>query len=78
LDADGEMLAESYYFDRLDPQGIWFAHWQEGDLLLQRHEGVETAVSALRIGWFDPYSCEPGPCENLVTDDGEPFLLLSK
>jgi hypothetical protein len=78
LDENGEVVAEDYRWDTADPQKLWQPHWQEGDLILQRHPFPGTAANAaqIRIGLFDPYSCDPGPCQNLVTDGGEPFLLL--
>ncbi len=75
LDGEGNQIGESYYFDRPDPQGLWFAHWQEGDLLLQLHT-LPAGTSQIRIGWFDPYSCATGVCQNLQTADGAEFLLL--
>lgn len=79
LDAHGSQLADAYAFDTADPQSLWFPHWQPGDLILQRHEvPVPLAdVAQIRLGWFDPYTCNPGPCQNVPTDAGEPFLLLS-
>ena len=35
LAGDGRQLADTYRFDAPDPQGIWFPHWQPGDLILQ-------------------------------------------
>jgi hypothetical protein len=77
LDENGELIAEDYRWDTADPQNLWRPHWREGDLILQRHPlpGV-TADAHIRIALFDPYSCAPGPCQNLFTEDGEPFLLL--
>jgi hypothetical protein len=78
LDENGAQLADVYNFDTVDPQGLWFPHWQTGDLILQLTEIPLTIdkVSQIRLGWFDPYTCEPGPCQNLLTETGEPFLLL--
>lgn len=77
LDEEGNQLADTYAFDTADPQALWFPHWQPGDLLLQRHElPPEAAAAQIRLGWFDPYTCMPGPCQNLLTDTGQPFLLL--
>ncbi|MCZ7670056.1 MAG: hypothetical protein M5U34_24220 [Chloroflexi bacterium] len=61
-----------------DPQNLWQPHWQEGDLILQKHPLAValTADTQIRLGIFDPYSCDPGPCQNLITETGEPFLLL--
>ena len=77
LDASGQVIAESYHWDNLDPQGLWFPHWQPGDGLWQHHQIPRLpADGALRIGLFDPYSCTPGPCQNLLTSDGRPFIEL--
>ncbi len=78
LDGGGDLLAEDYRLDTLDPQSLWFPHWQVGDLILQAHlrpEGVTAA--SLRLGVFNPYTCAPGPCQNLLTESGEPFILVS-
>ncbi len=79
LDEDGQQIGDMYAFDTADPQSLWFPHWQPGDLLLQKHEiPVPLAeVAHIRLGWFDPYSCDSGPCQNLLTPTGEPFLLLT-
>lgn len=79
LDENGQQIGEVYAFDTADPQSLWFPHWQSGDLLLQKHEiPVPLAeVAHIRLGWFDPYSCDSGPCQNLLTPTGEPFLLLT-
>jgi 4-amino-4-deoxy-L-arabinose transferase-like glycosyltransferase len=78
LDENSAQLGELYAFDTADPQGLWFPHWQPGDLILQEHLLPETAAEAtqIRVGWFDPYTCTPGPCQNLPTANGDPFLLL--
>ena len=77
LDANGEIVAEDYSWDTADPQNLWQPHWQVGDLILQKHHLPTSPDSTLmRLGIFDPYSCEPGPCQNLLADSGEPFLLL--
>ena len=77
LAADGSQLADTYRFDAPDPQGIWFPHWQLGDLILQ-HLTLPALDQAtqLRLGWFDPTTCTPGPCQNLRTEDGAEFVLL--
>ncbi|VAW31150.1 hypothetical protein MNBD_CHLOROFLEXI01-3604 [hydrothermal vent metagenome] len=77
LDADGNQLAETYRFDAPDPQGLWFPHWQRGDLIYQHLTlpAVDNAAQ-LRLGWFDPTTCTPGPCQNLRTGDGSEFVLL--
>ncbi|MEM7116557.1 MAG: glycosyltransferase family 39 protein [Chloroflexota bacterium] len=78
LDADGDILAEDYRLDAEDPQAIWFPHWQPDDLILQHHALPMplAEAAALRIGWFDPYTCATGACQNLLTSEGEPFILL--
>ena len=78
IDADGNIVAEDYRFDAEDPQAIWFPHWQPDDLILQHHTlPIPLAeAAALRIGWFDPYTCATSACQNLLTSEGEPFILL--
>lgn len=76
LDESGQQISEAYNFDTADPQGLWFPHWQVNDLILQRHE-LPTDTEQVRLGWFDPYTCEPGPCQNLLTETGDSFLLLT-
>ena len=76
LDANGNVLAEDYHFDTEDPQGLWFPHWQAGDTILQRHP-LPAGAQAIRLGWFDPYTCTPGPCQNLTTESGEQFSVIS-
>jgi 4-amino-4-deoxy-L-arabinose transferase-like glycosyltransferase len=77
LAADGRQLADTYRFDAPDPQGLWFPHWQPGDLILQHltPPALDQATQ-LRLGWFDPTTCTPGPCQNLRTEDGAEFVLL--
>jgi 4-amino-4-deoxy-L-arabinose transferase-like glycosyltransferase len=77
LAADGSQLADTYRFDAPDPQGLWFPHWQPGDLILQHLTlpALDEAIQ-LRLGWFDPTTCTPGPCQNLRTEDGMEFILL--
>ena len=78
LDENDNILAEDYRLDNLDPQSLWFPHWQVGDVILQVHDfavGVDE-VTAVRIGFFNPYTCDPGPCQNLTTETGENFHLL--
>ncbi|MCA9901444.1 MAG: glycosyltransferase family 39 protein [Ardenticatenaceae bacterium] len=77
LAADGSQLADTYRFDAPDPQGLWFPHWQPGDLILQHltPPALDQATQ-LRLGWFDPTTCTPGPCQNLRTEDGAEFVLL--
>lgn len=78
LDKNGQQIGEVYAFDTADPQSLWFPHWQPGDLLLQKQEipAPLADVAYIRLGWFDPTTCDPGPCQNLLTPAGEPFLLL--
>lgn len=77
LAIDGRQLADTYRFDAPDPQGIWFPHWQPGDLILQHltPPALDEATQ-LRLGWFDPTTCTPSPCQNLRTEDGAEFVLL--
>ncbi|WP_420628725.1 ArnT family glycosyltransferase [Candidatus Leptofilum sp.] len=77
LAADGSQLADTYRFDAPDPQGIWFPHWQPDDLILQHltPPALDEATQ-LRLGWFDPATCTPEPCQNLRTGDGAKFVLL--
>ena len=77
LAADGSQLADTYRFDAPDPQGIWYPHWQPGDLILQHLTRLASESTAqLRLGWFDPTTCAPGPCQNLQTEAGMTFVLL--
>ncbi|WP_420641326.1 ArnT family glycosyltransferase [Candidatus Leptofilum sp.] len=77
LDANGSQLADTYRFDAPDPQGIWFPHWQPGDLILQHLTPPALGeATRLRLGWFDSTTCTPGPCQNLQTVDGLAFVLL--
>ena len=77
LAADGSQLVDTYRFDALDPQGIWFPHWQPGDLILQHltPPALDQATH-LRLGWFDPAFCALTECQNLLTADGTEFVLL--
>ncbi|MCB8922628.1 MAG: hypothetical protein H6662_13660 [Ardenticatenaceae bacterium] len=77
LDGAGAMLTNDAWWDAVDPQGLWYSHWQSGDLILQRHIlPSQTNAVQLRIGIFDPYTCDPGPCQNLHTEAGAEFLLI--
>lgn len=78
LDENGEIIAEDYRWDTADPQNLWQPHWQEGDLILQKHPLPQDldAAAQIRLGIFDPYSCDPEPCQNFSTKKGESFLLL--
>ena len=75
LDDADVIQAQDYHWDNLDPQSLWFPHWQRGDLMMQVHDfQVDLGeVTAVRIGLFNPYTCEPGPCQNLLTNDGNSF-----
>jgi hypothetical protein len=75
LDKNGQQIGEAYAFDTADRQSLWFPHWQPGDLILQRNE-LPTGATHIRLGWYDPTTCAPGPCQNLTTDSGEPFIVL--
>lgn len=75
LNEEGNVLAEDYHWDNEDPQGLWFPHWQAGAYLIQLHDFMLTSeMETLRLGIFDPYSCSPGSCQNLLTAVGEPFF----
>ncbi len=78
LDENGDIVGEDYNWDTADPQNLWQPHWQEGAIILQKHQLPINLADAkqLRLGIFDPYSCTPGPCQNLFTDVGEPFVLI--
>ncbi len=76
LDANGNVTTETYSFDTADPQGLWFPHWQPGDTILQRYL-IPPGKQTIRTGWFDPYSCAPGPCQNLPAENGEQFLQFT-
>ena len=76
LDENGEIIAEDYSWDTADPQNLWQPHWQEGAIILQKHSLPNLDSSQLRIGIFNPYSCDPEPCQNLLTDAGDLFILL--
>jgi len=76
LDADGNVLAEDYRWDTADPQNLWQPHWQPGDVIMQIHPLDLTNAAQLRLGLFDPYTCDPGPCQNVFTQAGEAFVLV--
>ena len=78
LDETGSLVAEAYAFDTADPQSLWFPHWRPGDLILHHYALPAPAenVAQIRLGWFNPYTCESGPCQNLLTDTGEPYVLI--
>ncbi|MCA9974459.1 MAG: hypothetical protein KC413_01865, partial [Anaerolineales bacterium] len=72
LDSDGNMLSQH---DSLDAPAV---HWQPGDILVQFHElvGGNLAPTQLRLGVYNPDSCTPVPCQNLLVDGERPFLIL--
>lgn len=78
LDEHGNLVAEAYAFDTADPQSLWFPHWRPGDLILQRSALPAAAkeVAQVRLGWFDPYTCQSGSCQNLLTESGEAYVLI--
>ncbi|MBK7919255.1 MAG: glycosyltransferase family 39 protein [Chloroflexi bacterium] len=76
LDANGDLVAEDYRWDAAEPQALWQPHWQPGDTIIQLHPVSLANASQLRLGLFDPYSCDPGPCQNVPTAVGAPFVLL--
>jgi len=76
LDAHGDILAEDYRWDTADPQNLWQPHWQPGDVIVQIHPLDVADAAQLRLGLFDPYTCDPGPCQNVPTQTGEAFMLL--
>lgn len=76
VDQNGETIAEDYRWDTAEPQALWQPHWQPGDVIGQIHPLPLGNAVQLRLGLFDPYSCEPGPCQNVPTADGRPFILL--
>ncbi len=75
LDENGQQIGDAYAFDTAAPQSLWFPHWQPGDLILQRNE-LPLGTTQIRLGWYDPTTCDPGPCQNLPTEAGELFLTL--
>jgi hypothetical protein len=78
LDAEGQILAEDYRWDTADPQNLWRSHRQPGALVLQFHPlPVPAEAVAFRVGVFNPYTCDPGPCQNLTTEDGRSFLTIN-
>jgi len=73
LDADGNIVAQA---DGLDAPA---QHWQVGDVLIQ----VNTPPSpvnavTIRLGVYDPTTCETGACQNLRLEDGMEFLLFDR
>lgn len=77
LDAEGNILAEDYRWDTADPQDLWRPHRQPGDLILQFHPSPPPrGAAAFRVGIFNPYTCDPGPCQNLATEGGREGLTI--
>ncbi|MCB8966344.1 MAG: hypothetical protein H6660_05555 [Ardenticatenaceae bacterium] len=77
LDVEGNVVGEDYHWDTADPQGLWFSHWQPGDVILQRHVFAATSgQTQLRLGIFDPATCDTGACQNLTTESGAPFIVV--
>lgn len=77
LNENEEIIGEDYRWDNLDPQGLWFSHWQANARIIQAHTpNITEETHWLRIGIFNPYSCIPEPCENLETETNEPFILI--
>ncbi|MCP4429301.1 MAG: hypothetical protein GY803_32870 [Chloroflexi bacterium] len=71
LNEDGDIVSQH---DSLDAPAV---HWQPGDILVQYHElnlGDATPVH-FRLGVYNPDSCTPGPCQNVMVGE-RPFLLL--
>ncbi len=72
LDDAGNIIGQH---DSLDAPA---AHWQAGDILVQFHEldAGDAVPAQLRLGVYNPDTCTPGPCQNLVVDGERPYLLL--
>ena len=72
LDSDGNILAQH---DSLDAPA---SHWRPGDVLVQFHEldAGGLVPAQIRLGVYDPDSCTPGPCQNVLVDGERPFLLI--
>ncbi len=72
LDGNDNIISQS---DSLDASA---AHWQPGDILVQFHELElgDAVPTRLRLGVYNPDSCTPGPCQNLIVDGELPFLIL--
>jgi hypothetical protein len=73
LDGNGDLLAQH------DGLGAPAVHWQPGDLIVQWHGiWLETAVPiTFRLGVYDPTTCVPGPCQNLLTETGDPYAAVT-
>ena len=71
LNANGDIISQH---DSLDAPAM---HWQAGDLIIQYH-ALSDLGETVRLGVYNPDTCDPGPCQNLLTAAGEPFILLPK
>jgi hypothetical protein len=75
VDSNGRLMAQD---DGLEAPALY---WRPGDILLQRHSlswpsaGFSQAFH-LRLGVYDPESCVPGPCHNLLTAEGAAYIRL--
>jgi hypothetical protein len=78
LDENGDVVTEDYRWDAAEPQQLWQPHWQPGDLIMQIHPLPLDSAVQVRLGLFDPYTCDPGPCQNVLTGTGEAFILLPR
>lgn len=82
VDDAGNLLLEDYALDKADAR--FQQHWQAGDTLLQHHSldleaagpSAKTGRHLLRLGFFDPNSCPPLPCNNLLTPGGAAYVEL--
>lgn len=72
LDEAGNLISQH---DSLDAPAV---HWQPGDVLVQFHEVAvgDAAPVQLRLGVYNPDSCTPGPCQNVLVDGERPFLIF--
>ena len=71
LDADGNIIAQA---DGLDAPA---QQWQVGDLLIQVNTPPSpTNTATIRLGVYDPTTCETGACQNLQLEDGAGFWMI--
>jgi hypothetical protein len=73
--ATGDMLAQA------DGLGAPAVFWRPGDILVHHHQlrgtgSAEAEATALRLGVYNPRSCPPAPCQNLLTDMGAEYVRL--